>query len=88
VSSACPPFARGKDDAPTADDVRVALEHYREHIETMPGVLGSGVGLSGDGDPVIHVFVSADSGPELIKELERIMPGYFEVISQEGPADA
>ena len=75
------------DELPAVDDLRAALERCRDRIETIPGILGSGVGLSNAGHPVIQVFVAADSKPQLIEELRGIVPGDFEVIRQEGPAD-
>jgi hypothetical protein len=56
-------------------------------LAAFPEVVGWGVGLGADGQPIIQLFVSAAPSDDRVAELARLFDR-FEVVVQSRPAEA
>ena len=63
------------------------LDRYREQLHALPGVVGTGVGLS-DGKPVVQIFVAGRGGDELERAIREIADLNFVVVPESEPAEA
>jgi hypothetical protein len=71
----------------TIEQLQSELDRCRQRLAAMPNVVGWGVGLDADKDPLVQVFVSAPPSDALAAELGRLFDRY-EVVVQTGPAEA
>jgi hypothetical protein len=66
----------------SADAVREALNTHRDELMSLPGVVGTGLGLC-DNQPCIKVFVTKQSA-DLEERVKAILEGYPVVIQETG----
>jgi hypothetical protein len=66
----------------SAEAVRKALRAHTDELMSLPGVVGTGLGLC-DNQPCIKVFVTKHS-PDLEKKVKAILQGYPVVIQETG----
>jgi hypothetical protein len=73
------------------DPVAVLVEHLRRHepaLRAIPGVTGCGIGLAGDSQPVIQVFVGSSAAVEAVADAVAAVLGSraFDVVAMSPPS--
>ena len=63
------------------------LDRHREQLHALPGVVGTGVGLS-DGRPVVQIFVAGRGGGELERAIGEIGDFDFVLVPESEPSEA
>jgi hypothetical protein len=64
-----------------------ALDRCRERLHSLPGVVGSGVGLR-DGAPVVEIFVAGRGDADLERAIGEIVDFDFVLVPESQPAEA
>jgi hypothetical protein len=71
----------------TIEQLQSVLTERHDRLAAFPEVVGWGVGLGADGQPIIQLFVSAAPSDDRVAELARLFDR-FEVVVQSRPAEA
>jgi hypothetical protein len=71
----------------TIEQLQSVLTERHDRLAALPEVVGWGVGLGADGQPIIQLFVSAAPSDDRVAELARLFDR-FEVVVQSRPAEA
>ena len=71
----------------TVEQLQSVLTERHDRLAALPDVVGWGVGLGADGQPIIQLFVSAAPSDALVAEFDRLLDR-FEVVVQSRPAEA
>jgi hypothetical protein len=71
----------------TVEQLQSVLTERHDRLAGLPGVVGWGIGLDADGQPIIQLFVSAQPSDDLVAELDRLFDR-FEVVVQSRRAEA
>ena len=64
-----------------------ALDRCRERLHSLPGVVGSGVGLR-EGAPVVEIYVAARDDADLERAIGEIADFDFVLVPESQPAEA
>jgi hypothetical protein len=71
----------------TVEQLQSVLTERHDRLAELPDVVGWGVGLGADGQPIIQLFVSATPSDGLVAELGRLFDR-SEIVVQSHPAEA
>jgi hypothetical protein len=72
---------------PTVEQLQSVLTDRHDRLAALPEVLGWGVGVGADGQPIIQLFVSAAPSDDLVAEFGGLFDR-FEVVVQSRRAEA
>jgi hypothetical protein len=70
-----------------ASELVAALDRCRDQLHTLPGVVGSGVGVRDD-EPVVEIFIAGEADSELEQEIREIADFDFVLVPESQPAEA
>jgi hypothetical protein len=71
----------------TVEQLQSVLTGRHDRLVALPGVVGWGVGVGADGQPIIQLFVSVAPSDDLVAEFGGLFDR-FEVVVQSRPAEA
>jgi hypothetical protein len=71
----------------TVEQLQSVLLERHDRLAALADVVGWGVGLGADGQPIVQLFVSAPPSDGLVAELGGLFDR-FEVVVQSRPAEA